>query len=124
MRKIILLVSLLCLSATTCLASATLDGRWTNGSGLTWELFREGDGLTGVLNTSGFSHRLRASVDSPTRCQGTCVRRNKSTGRETKMYVQMKLVNENQLRYECTGTDGRDDLPENFTESILYTREQ
>jgi hypothetical protein len=51
----------------------------------------------------------------------TTTRRNLQNGCTTQMYGNLYKLDDSQLRTEVYGTDGRCDLPANYTESSLWT---
>jgi hypothetical protein len=101
-----------------------IDGVWNSPSpSSVSEIIRQtGCRYSATLTTLLFNHAISGRYLGDSNYSLTIVRTNKATGCTTVMYGRMTSVSGAGFQTITSGTDGRCDLPANFTETRSWTR--
>lgn len=101
-----------------------IEGVWNSPSpSSVSEIIRQtGCRYSATLTTLLFNHAISGKYLGDSNYSLTIVRTNKATGCTTVMYGRMTSVSGAGFQTITSGTDGRCDLPANFTETRSWTR--
>lgn len=82
---------------------------------------QDGCSISANSPSGGFDHEVTGKWNG-SRFNTRVVRKNIANGCTTTMYGRLYVVNATTLTSEVIGTDGRCDLPANYSESSLWTK--
>ena len=98
-------------------------GHWhRQHDNVTWVITENNGRVTGTLEASNFAHILNATKPSSWRATGPVRRINRTNGCETVMSYEMNMIDPQRIRIQVTGTDGRCDIPSDYTEDFVWNR--
>jgi hypothetical protein len=101
--------------------AANIDGNW-NSSGLSENIQQAGCDFSAKIPGSLFNHTVRGRYLGSSNYSIAIARSNQITGCTTMMLGSMTLTSGSQFKTVITSTDGKCDLPANFTETRVWTR--
>jgi hypothetical protein len=102
-----------------------VNGTWQRQiDGLTMTIGQTGCDITSSFASGGFNHELTGKwSDSLGFFDGRVARQNKTNGCQTIMSVEIRRQNSEQLKLNTTGTDGKCELPTNYKEEFIWTKQ-
>jgi hypothetical protein len=101
--------------------TADIEGNW-NSSGLSENIQQTGCNFSAKIPGSLFNHTVKGRYLGSSNYSITIARSNQITGCTTMMLGSMTLTSGAQFKTVITSTDGKCDLPANFTETRMWTR--
>jgi hypothetical protein len=101
--------------------AANIEGNW-NSQGLSETIQRAGCDFLAKIPSSLFNHTVKGHYLGSSNYSIAIARSNQITGCTTMMFGSMTLTSGAQFKTVITSTDGKCDLPANFTETRMWTR--
>ena len=104
--------------------AADIGGTWNSSSpsSVSEDIKQTGCSFVGTLTTQLFNHAISGHHSDGSNFSLTIARTNRITGCMTVMSGSMKVISAAQMQWVITRTDGKCDLPANFTENRTWTR--
>jgi hypothetical protein len=107
--------------ADSACEAAKIEGNW-NSQGLSENIQQTGCDFLAKVPGSFFNHTVKGRYLGSSNYSLTIARSNQITGCITVMFGRMTLISGAQFKTVITSTDGKCDLPANFTETRMWTR--
>jgi hypothetical protein len=103
---------------------ANIAGTWNSSSpsAASEDIRPTGCNFVATLSNQFFHHAISGHYLDGSNFSLKIARTNQMTGCTTVMFGSMTVVSEAQLRWVITSTDGKCDLPVNYTETRMWTR--
>jgi hypothetical protein len=106
----------------TKMSNVDFSGSWAKEDGMRVDIRQDGELLIGTSpnEAPGYKHFLHGFVRG-NRALAEVERRNPAN-QMTVMYMVLQMIDANHFRQNTTGSDGKADLPVDFTEKFVYQR--
>jgi hypothetical protein len=110
--------------SSTAHQCANIEGAWNSPapSSVSENIRQTGCSFSGTLTSALFNHAISGKYLGNSTYSISISRTNKISGCTTVMHGRMNLVSEAEFQTIMAGTDGKCDLPVNFTETRVWTR--
>lgn len=104
--------------------SANIVGTWNSSSpsSVSADIRQTGCDFSGRITAPLFNHAVSGRYLGGSNYSITITRTNQITGCTTVMFGSTTVISAAQMQWVITGTDGKCDLPANYTETRLWTR--
>ncbi|MEH2326383.1 MAG: hypothetical protein V7K32_23040 [Nostoc sp.] len=101
-----------------------ISGFWQRADGTIWNFTQNRCTLGGTItNAPALVHTISGVFFDNRTADAVVSRTGLSTGCQTKMYTTLTVLSvPNLIRINTYSTDGKCDLPQNFTEDYVYTK--